>query len=186
MPRSTVSQRSLIEEYFHMNSADITGEHPDEIGDPECFPPPHATVEPSQLLFYSGPSSQSVTITNHTKGKLSMLWTPADDSPFSITPLTCDLRPLKSTVFIVTYSPRQHNVFHAAQLECFILYKVQTSHSDEILLWWVLVLENLYTIRNISMYYMDHCFFFFFGSQDSAGSSADRRPNSVPSLVSHS
>ncbi|KAI5107294.1 cilia- and flagella-associated protein 65, partial [Silurus meridionalis] len=118
------SQRSIMEEYFHMNSADKAGEHPDESGDPECFPKPHVTVEPSELLFNSGPSSQTVTITNHTKGKLRVLWTPAADSPFSISPLTGDLNPLKSTVFIVTYAPKQHNVFHAAQLECFALYKI--------------------------------------------------------------
>lgn len=125
LPRSPLSLRSMMEEYFHMNSADKMGEHPDESGDPEFFPSPHVTVEPSELFFYSGPSSQSVTITNYTKGKLSLLWTPAADSPFSITPLTCDLSPLKSTVFIVTYAPKQHNVFHAAQLECFTLYKVK-------------------------------------------------------------
>ncbi|MCJ8732733.1 hypothetical protein PDJAM_G00214590 [Pangasius djambal] len=125
---SPLSLRSMMEEYFHMNLADKLGEHPDESGDPECFPLPHVTVEPTELLFYSGPSSQSVTITNHTKGKLSLLWTPAADSPFSITPLTCDLSPLKSTVFIVTYGPKQHNVYHAAQLECFTLYKILRDH----------------------------------------------------------
>ncbi|KAK3543244.1 hypothetical protein QTP70_014102, partial [Hemibagrus guttatus] len=125
----TLSLGNMMEEYFHMNlRTDKTGEHPDESGDLECFPLPHVTVEPSELLFYSGPSSQSVTITNHTKGKLSLLWTPVPDSPFSITPLTCDLSPLKSTVFIVTYAPKQHNVFHAAQLECFTLYKILRDH----------------------------------------------------------
>lgn len=117
--------RSMMEEYFHMNSADKAEEHPDESGTPECFPLPHVTVEPSELHFYSGPSSQSVTITNYTKGKLCLLWTPAADSPFSITPLICDLSPLKSTVFIVTYASKQQNVFQAAQLECFALYKVK-------------------------------------------------------------
>lgn len=124
LSRSPVSLRSMMEEYFHMNSADKAGEHLDESGDTECFPLPHVTVEPSELLFYSGPSSQSVTITNHTKGKLSLLWTPAADSPFSINPLTGDLSPLKSNVFIVTYAPKQHNVFYAAQLECFTFYKI--------------------------------------------------------------
>ncbi|KAG7330997.1 hypothetical protein KOW79_004966 [Hemibagrus wyckioides] len=126
-----LSLGNMMEEYFQMNlRTDKTGEHPDENGDLECFPLPHVTVEPSELLFYSGPSSQSVTITNHTKGKLSLLWTPAPDSPFSITPLTCDLSPLKSTVFIVTYAPKQHNVFHAAQLECFTLYKILRDHQQ--------------------------------------------------------
>lgn len=115
-----------MEEYFHMNSADKAGEYFAESGDPESFPLPHVTVEPSELLFYSDPSSRAVTITNHTKGKLSLLWTPPADSPFSITPLTWDLNPLKSTVFMVTYTPKQHNVFHAAVLECFALYEVKS------------------------------------------------------------
>lgn len=125
LSRSPLSPRSVMKEYFHMNSANKAREHPNETGDPECFPLPHVTVEPSELLFYSGPKSKSVTITNHTKGNLSLLWTPAAESPFSITPLTCDLSPLKSTAFIVTYTPKQHNAFQAAQLECFGLYKVK-------------------------------------------------------------
>ncbi|XP_053352888.1 cilia- and flagella-associated protein 65 [Clarias gariepinus] len=128
LSRSPLSPRSVMEEYFHMNSADKAREHPNETGDPECFPLPHVTVEPSELLFYSGPKSKSVTITNHTKGNLRLLWTPAAESPFSITPLTCDLSPLKSTAFIVTYTPKQHNAFQAAQLECFGLYKIMRDY----------------------------------------------------------
>ncbi|KAK2849898.1 hypothetical protein Q7C36_008681 [Tachysurus vachellii] len=124
LSRPPLSLGTMMEEYFYMNVTDKTREHPDVNGNPERFPLPHVTVEPSELLFYSGPSCQSITITNHTKGELSLLWTPVPDSPFSITPLTCDLRPLKSTVFIVTYAPKKHNVFHAAQLECFTLYKI--------------------------------------------------------------
>ncbi|TSK92887.1 Cilia- and flagella-associated protein 65 [Bagarius yarrelli] len=127
LSRSSLSQRSVMEEYFHINMADKAGEHPDESEDPECFPLPHVTVEPPELFFHSEASSQSVTLTNHTKGKLSLLWTPVPDSPFSVTPPTSDLNPLKSTVFIVTYAPKQHNVFHAAQLECFALYKILRS-----------------------------------------------------------
>lgn len=54
----------------------------------------------------------------------SLVWTAAQDSPFSVSPLSCDLAPLKSTSFRVTYDPKQLNTLHAAQLECFACYKV--------------------------------------------------------------
>lgn len=52
------------------------------------------------------------------------MWTSAPDSPFSVFPPSCNLAPLKCTSFIVTYDPKQPNVFHAAQLECFAYYQV--------------------------------------------------------------
>lgn len=52
------------------------------------------------------------------------MWTAALDSPFSVSPSSCDLAPLKSTAFRVTYDPKQLNTLHAAQLECFAYYKV--------------------------------------------------------------
>ncbi|XP_066497191.1 cilia- and flagella-associated protein 65 isoform X2 [Hoplias malabaricus] len=119
---------NVMEEFFHNSYADEGEVHTAECGDHQLFPRHHVTVQPSELLFYDGPASRSVSITNHTKGKLSLLWTPPADSPFSITPLICDLSPLKSTAFRVTYTPRQHNVFDAAHLECFALYKVLRDH----------------------------------------------------------
>uniref|UniRef100_A0A3Q1BG63 CFAP65 fourth Ig-like domain-containing protein n=1 Tax=Amphiprion ocellaris TaxID=80972 RepID=A0A3Q1BG63_AMPOC len=65
-----------------------------------------------------------VSITNHTRGKVSLVWTVAQDSPFSISPSLCDLAPLKSTSFRVTYDPKQLNTLHGAELECFAYYKV--------------------------------------------------------------
>uniref|UniRef100_A0A672ZVS8 Ig-like domain-containing protein n=1 Tax=Sphaeramia orbicularis TaxID=375764 RepID=A0A672ZVS8_9TELE len=93
--------------------------------------PPHVSVSPHELLFHhklsssssSFTSSRSVSITNHTRGKLSLEWTIASDSPFAVSPSSCDLAPLKSTSFIVTYSPKQLNTLHGAQLECFAYNK---------------------------------------------------------------
>lgn len=145
--------------------------------------PPHVSVVPTELLFNhkmpsslstASPSSQSVSITNHTRGKLrwscvrlivashygttkraleffsvwnlttvpvllfflinlvsftcdfysSLVWTPAQDSPFSVSPSSCDLAPLKSTSFRVNYDPKQLHTLHAVQLECFAYNKV--------------------------------------------------------------
>lgn len=54
----------------------------------------------------------------------SVVWTVAQDSPFTVSPTSCDLAPLKSTSFRVTYDPKQINTLHGAQLECFAFYKV--------------------------------------------------------------
>uniref|UniRef100_A0A8C9XND8 Cilia and flagella associated protein 65 n=1 Tax=Sander lucioperca TaxID=283035 RepID=A0A8C9XND8_SANLU len=93
----------------------------------------HVSVMPSELLFNhkissilstSSTSSQPVSITNHTREKLSLVWTAAQDSPFTVSPPLCELAPLKSTSFRVTYDPKQLNTLHGAQLECFAFYKV--------------------------------------------------------------
>ncbi|KAG7241732.1 hypothetical protein INR49_025197 [Caranx melampygus] len=91
----------------------------------------HVSVVPSELVFnhkmsgsLSASSSQPVSIINHTRGKLSLVWTVAKDSAFSVSPSSCDLAPLKSTSFRVTYDPKQLNTLHGAQLECFGCYKM--------------------------------------------------------------
>uniref|UniRef100_A0A3Q0SAU0 Si:ch1073-349o24.2 n=1 Tax=Amphilophus citrinellus TaxID=61819 RepID=A0A3Q0SAU0_AMPCI len=101
----------------------------------------HVSVAPSELLFNhkNGSSSsasafsQSVSITNHTRRKLSLVWTVAQDSPFSISPSSCDLASQKCTLFRVTYAPKQPNTLHGAQLECFAYSKVlfYILHQDE-------------------------------------------------------
>ncbi|XP_035030976.2 cilia- and flagella-associated protein 65 [Hippoglossus stenolepis] len=102
---------------------------------------PHVSVSPRELLFNhkmsssflstSSATSQSVSITNYTRGKLSLVWTDAQDSQFTVSPSSCDLAPLKSTSFRVTYDPKQLNAFHGAQLECFAFYKMDDHHIGE-------------------------------------------------------
>ncbi|KAM9851178.1 cilia- and flagella-associated protein 65 [Aulostomus maculatus] len=96
--------------------------------DPESSVSPHVSVVPSELFFNHKMSSsgfpastlsQGVSVTNHTREKLSLVWTIAQDSSFSIAPASHDLAPLKSTSFRVTYDPKQLNTLHGAQLECF-------------------------------------------------------------------
>uniref|UniRef100_H3C1V3 Uncharacterized protein n=1 Tax=Tetraodon nigroviridis TaxID=99883 RepID=H3C1V3_TETNG len=91
------------------------------------------TVEPMNLVFIVKTSSpvcaswtlsRTVSITNNTKLALSLLWTSAPDSPFSVLPPSYNLSPLKCTSFIVTYGPKQPNTVDAAQLECFAYYQL--------------------------------------------------------------
>ncbi|XP_015214914.2 cilia- and flagella-associated protein 65 [Lepisosteus oculatus] len=84
---------------------------------------PHVTIDPPELLFHSGSPSRSVSLTNHTKGRLTVVWTSPGGSPFSVTPVTCDLHPLKTNAFRVTYTPSHENTINGADLECFAFYK---------------------------------------------------------------
>ncbi|KAM8855968.1 cilia- and flagella-associated protein 65 isoform 2-T2 [Spinachia spinachia] len=93
---------------------------------------PPISVEPSELQFNqvvasslstTSTSSQPVSITNYTTGKLRLVWTATPESPFTVSPSSCDLAPLKSTSFRVTYDPKQLNTLHGVQLECFAYYK---------------------------------------------------------------
>ncbi|XP_056611820.1 cilia- and flagella-associated protein 65 isoform X1 [Triplophysa dalaica] len=121
--RPLFSPRSPLEEYFHSNSAPETELGLENTSNTSKFSTHHVTARPSELLFYDGTTSKSVSITNHTKGKICLAWSPGTNC-FSISPLSCELSPLKSTTFRVTYIPNQQNSFHAEQLECFAFYKV--------------------------------------------------------------
>uniref|UniRef100_A0AAY4CF33 CFAP65 fourth Ig-like domain-containing protein n=1 Tax=Denticeps clupeoides TaxID=299321 RepID=A0AAY4CF33_9TELE len=117
---SAAADMSRMEEYFQQ----MAGE--DVPSSTRC----HVTAAPSELLFYQGPASQSVTVTNHTKGRVCLLWTSEPKSPFSVSPSSGELGPLKTTAFRVTYCPPEANGFHAAQLECFALYTVGDTPSS--------------------------------------------------------
>nr|XP_046260401.1 cilia- and flagella-associated protein 65 isoform X2 [Scatophagus argus] len=132
-----VASRTPMEEYYQSCLGWF-----DPLSSSSALSSPHVSVVPGELLFNhkmssslstSSTSSHSVSITNHTKGKLSLVWTAAQDSPFSVSPFSCDLAPLKSTSFRVNYDPKQLNTLHAAQLECFAYYK-DNHHMEERLL----------------------------------------------------
>ncbi|XP_059199527.1 cilia- and flagella-associated protein 65 [Centropristis striata] len=139
------ASRHPMEEYFQSCFG-----HMDPVSYSSSLSSSFVSVMPSELLFNHkrSPSSstvsttsQSVSITNHTRGKLRLVWTAAQDSPFSVSPSSCDLAPLKSTSFRVTYDPKQLNTLHGAQLECFAYYKDNHHLQDKVLCppWCVIV-----------------------------------------------
>ncbi|XP_075685231.1 cilia- and flagella-associated protein 65 isoform X2 [Rhinoderma darwinii] len=65
-----------------------------------------------------------LSLTNHTKGKVTLVWTCKPNSPFRITPECTEIPPLKSTAFRVIFHPSQTNTLYAAELEGFVFYKV--------------------------------------------------------------
>uniref|UniRef100_A0A8C9R8F8 Si:ch1073-349o24.2 n=1 Tax=Scleropages formosus TaxID=113540 RepID=A0A8C9R8F8_SCLFO len=127
MLESAELERKPMEEYFEESVGVSAGlrVHRELSG---TFSGPHVSVDPPDLLFYGGSRSRPVSVTNHTKGKLSLQWTSALGSPFTISPASCELAPLKSTSFRVIYKPLQDNTLHGAQLECFASYKVLQDH----------------------------------------------------------
>lgn len=48
---------------------------------------------------------KSITVTNHTRGKIIISWNSNNDSPFSIFPSNCEIPPLKTYSFRVKFSP---------------------------------------------------------------------------------
>ncbi|XP_069838637.1 cilia- and flagella-associated protein 65 isoform X2 [Dendropsophus ebraccatus] len=65
-----------------------------------------------------------LSLTNHTKGKVTVIWTCKPDSPFRVTPECMDIPPLKSTAFRVIFHPSQVDTLYCAELEGFVFYKV--------------------------------------------------------------
>lgn len=106
------------------------------LGGKDPFSPasPQLSVVPSELAFnkkvYILPenltSQKALTITNNRKVKLRLVWTVPSDLSFSVSPLSCELSPMKCTSFRVIYCPKQLNSLHGAQLECFV-YNMQDS-----------------------------------------------------------
>ncbi|XP_073490445.1 cilia- and flagella-associated protein 65 [Aquarana catesbeiana] len=70
------------------------------------------------------PEPLPLSLTNRTKGKVTVMWTCKPHSPFRVTPEVTDIPPLKSTAFRVVFQPSQINTLYEAELEGFIFYKV--------------------------------------------------------------
>ncbi|XP_038277803.2 cilia- and flagella-associated protein 65 isoform X3 [Dermochelys coriacea] len=97
--------------------------------------PPHISVSVREFDFGCCVRLQEVEplplcLTNHTKGKITVTWTCRPESPFRVTPETCDIPPLKSTAFRLIFQPSQLNTLYAAELEGFAFYKVLRHYSN--------------------------------------------------------
>ncbi|XP_064420128.1 cilia- and flagella-associated protein 65 [Latimeria chalumnae] len=90
---------------------------------------PHVSTDVYQYDFGSCTLSclaepLPLCLTNHTKGKITLAWTCSPDSPFSVTPATAEIPPLKSTAFRVTFKPTKLHTLYWAELEAFACYRV--------------------------------------------------------------
>ncbi|XP_051787174.1 cilia- and flagella-associated protein 65 isoform X2 [Erpetoichthys calabaricus] len=90
--------------------------------------PPHVSIDVQEFVFSSATQSCPFSMTNHTMGKVSIAWVCTANSVFTISPQACDIPPLKSTAFRVTFTPDKTNALYGAELECFASYKVMKDH----------------------------------------------------------
>ncbi|XP_070569847.1 cilia- and flagella-associated protein 65-like [Ptychodera flava] len=89
---------------------------------------PHVTLDTSTIDFGQCQNlrliePQTVNVTNHTKGKVTINWMTQNTNTFFVTPATCDIPPLKTFSFQVAFKPGVPNQFFGAELECYASYK---------------------------------------------------------------
>ncbi|XP_034289620.1 cilia- and flagella-associated protein 65 isoform X1 [Pantherophis guttatus] len=97
--------------------------------------PPHVSLSIKEFDFGCCASLREIeplpfSVTNHTKGKVSVIWTRKPDSPFQVMPECCDIPSLKSMAFRITFQPPQVNTLYAAELEGFAFYKVLRHYNN--------------------------------------------------------
>ncbi|XP_061465321.1 cilia- and flagella-associated protein 65 isoform X2 [Rhineura floridana] len=111
-------------EYFHDGiSSDLT-----------VFPP-HVSLSIKEYDFGCCAELQEVEplplcVTNHTKGKITVMWTNNPDSPFQVIPDSCDIPSLKTMAFRITFQPPLLNSMYAAEVEGFAFYKVLRHYNN--------------------------------------------------------
>ncbi|KAM9305712.1 cilia- and flagella-associated protein 65 [Gastrophryne carolinensis] len=110
----------------------------DEFNQEDAMLSPHVTASTRDFDFGrcqvraqgSPPEALPLSLMNHTKGKVTVVWTHKPHSPFRVTPERMDIPPLKSTAFRVSFQPSQINTLYAAELEGFIFYKVLRNYRN--------------------------------------------------------
>ncbi|NWU60823.1 CFA65 protein, partial [Pterocles burchelli] len=120
-------------EYFEANS--MTEYFYDGVSSDLALFPPHVSVNPREYDFGCCVPLHKVEplplcVTNHTKGKITVAWTPSHSSAFQVSPEICDIPPLKSSAFRVLFQPTQLNSLYAAELEGFAFYKVLRHYNN--------------------------------------------------------
>ncbi|NXW40579.1 CFA65 protein, partial [Nyctiprogne leucopyga] len=128
-----IPQDKPPKEYFEANS--MSEYFYDGISSDLTFFPPHVSVSPREYDFGCCVPLDKVEplplcVTNHTKGKITVAWTPCHGSAFRVSPEIYDIPPLKSSAFRVLFQPTQLNSLYAAELEGFAFYKVLRHYSN--------------------------------------------------------
>ncbi|NXT62710.1 CFA65 protein, partial [Chaetops frenatus] len=128
-----ISEDQPPKEYFEPNA--MTEYFCDGVSSDLALFPAHVSVSPREYdfgccvpLHRAGPLS--LCVTNHTKGNVTVVWTPSHGSAFQVHPEICDMPPLKSSTFYVFCKPTQVNSLYAAELEGFAVYKVMRHYTN--------------------------------------------------------
>ncbi|NWW85581.1 CFA65 protein, partial [Rhynochetos jubatus] len=128
-----IPQDKPPKEYFEASS--MTEYFYDGVSSDLALFPPHVSVSPREYDFGCCVPLHTVEplplcVTNHTKGKITVAWTPSHGGAFRVSPEICDIPPLKSSAFRVLFQPTQLNTLYAAELEGFAFYKVLRHYSN--------------------------------------------------------
>ncbi|XP_063674984.1 cilia- and flagella-associated protein 65-like isoform X2 [Bolinopsis microptera] len=81
------------------------------------------TIDFAKCRAFQKVHHKTVTVTNHTKGRVTAIWNDNPDSVFTVLPTECDIQPYKSASFRVNFHPQKPNQFYGADLECTTFYK---------------------------------------------------------------
>ncbi|NXW67838.1 CFA65 protein, partial [Hirundo rustica] len=122
-PKEYFEPNAMNEYFYYGGSSDL------------ALFPAHVSVSPREYDFgcCKPPLKEeplSLRVTNHTKGNITVAWTPSHGSAFHVHPEICDISPLKSSTFYVFCKPTQVNSLYAAELEGFAVYKVMRHYTN--------------------------------------------------------
>ncbi|KXS11891.1 hypothetical protein M427DRAFT_126202, partial [Gonapodya prolifera JEL478] len=93
------------------------------------------TLLDDEIDFGSSPTyrvaeTRLVKIRNNTRGKVSCVWISESDESnsevdgtFTVAPHSCDIKPLSTAEFRVSFRPNSENTFYHKELECFVYFK---------------------------------------------------------------
>ncbi|NXY14896.1 CFA65 protein, partial [Atrichornis clamosus] len=128
-----ISEDKMPKEYFEPSA--MTEYFYDGVSNDLALFPAHVSVSPREYDFGCClPPHKSepllLCVTNHTKGNITVVWTPNHGSAFQVHPEICDIPPLKSSAFHVLCKPTQVNSLYAAELEGFAVYKVMRHYTN--------------------------------------------------------
>ncbi|KAJ3162411.1 hypothetical protein HDU86_004891 [Geranomyces michiganensis] len=114
---STYPECKTGSEYFYENTSDT---------DPVTLLDTY--VDFGSCSRYRVIDSQSIRITNNTKGKMSCVWImpgemSGQQSVFTVSPAITDILPKSTVDFRVSFRPNVDNSIYGSQLECFVYFK---------------------------------------------------------------
>ncbi|XP_074047437.1 cilia- and flagella-associated protein 65 isoform X2 [Macrotis lagotis] len=97
--------------------------------------PPMVSIEPLVVNFDRCSISEETNpsplcLINHTRGKVTVVWTYKPQSPFQVVPNVIDIPPLKTMAARLYFQPQYPNKVYAAELEAFAYYKVLRSYHN--------------------------------------------------------
>ncbi|MEE6488904.1 hypothetical protein FKM82_015429 [Ascaphus truei] len=121
------------EEYPNVDS--VSEFFDDNFSSDVSMSPPHVTASCKDFNFgrcarRGGVESLPLSLTNHTKGKVTVTWSCKPNSPFGVTPVCIEIPPLKSTALRLVFQPSQQNTLYSGELEGFIFYKVLRNYRN--------------------------------------------------------